>query len=204
MRSRRWSALRGLVLVATLSAVFVACAYRAAVRQDHLSAYRGDGQISRIEYLPNPGVELTFERFSLAHPFAATYRIDGLPRRPVPYLVDLVVPDPGDEWRVRSGEPIRIGVSGTLSLSAYSGTGEVIFECRWSPEVHGWSMGPEGAAAGYIDHLHKQPRTKETQIYPEAFRGAGADPATLAVAWDPGPGSPDKVAYVRMQSGGTK
>jgi hypothetical protein len=197
--------LSGTILIASiLTSSLAGCAYRTAVHQDQLAAYRGDGRISKIEFLPNPGVELTFAPFSLARPFSAVYRIDGLPKRPSPYWVDLVVPDPGDQWRIRSGEPIRIGVPGTLKLSAHRATGEPIFECQWSPEEDGWSIGAAGAAAGFLDHIHKRPKVEETRIYPEDFKGPGAGPATLEVTWEPGVGVPNKMGYVRMQSGGTK
>jgi len=79
----------------------------------------------------------------------------------------------------------------------------VIFECEWSPEEEGWSMDVGGAAAGYLDHIHKRPRVSETDIWPEEFRDSGADPATLEVVWKPEPATPDKLTYVRMRSGGT-
>jgi hypothetical protein len=193
------------VLAVTMFVCTVAgCAYRAAVRRSQLEAYQGEGTITKIKFLPNPGVKIVFAPFSLAHAFAAVYRIDGLPKRPVPYWVDLVVPDPGDQWKTRSGGPIRIGVPGTLKLSAHSAAGEVIFECQWSPEEHGWSLGDGGAAAGYLDHIHKHPRVNETHIYPEDFKVPPANPATLEVAWEPAAGVPNKDAYVRMRSGGTK
>jgi len=204
MTSKSCSPLAVIQIATLLAAVATACAYRAAVRQSHLAAYQGDGKISEIEFLPNPGVRLVFEPFPLAQPFAATYHIDGLPKRPLPYFVDLVVPEPGDQWQIRSGEPIRIGIPGTLTLSAHRATGGVIFQCQWSPEVHGWSIGVDGAAAGYLDHVHERPRTMETHIYPEDFQGAGADPATIDVVWEPGPGAPEKFGYVRLRSGGTK
>ncbi len=192
-------------MIASFFAIAVAgCAYRAAVHQDQLAAYRGDGKISKIEFLPNPGVELSFEPFSLARSFTGVYRLDGLPKRPAPYWVDLVVPDPGDQWRIQSGEPIRIGVPGTLKLSAHRATGEIIFECQWSPEEQGWSIGPAGAAAGYLDHIHKRPKAEETRIYPEDLQGPGAEPATLEVTWEPEASTPNKMGYVRVQSGGTK
>jgi len=179
------------------------CAYRAAVHKDQLEGYGGDGVISKIEFLPNPGVEVSFEPFPLSHSFTAVYRLKGLPIRPAPYWVELVVPKPGDQWKVRSGEPIRIGVPGTLKLSAHRATGEVIFECIWSPEEKGWSIGPAGAAAGYLDHSQPRPKT-ETQIYPWDSKDPGTQPTSLELAWEPGANVPDKLGYVRMQSGGTK
>ena len=197
--------LSGTLVIAFFSLISVpGCAYRAAVHQDQLAAYRGDGRISKIEFPPNPGVELSFEPFSLASSFTAVYRLDGLPKRPTPYWVDLVVPNPGDQWRIRSGEPIRIGVPGTLSLSAHRATGEAIFECQWSPEEQGWSIGAAGAAAGYLDPVNKRPKIDETRIYPEDFKGPGAEPATLEISWEPVASTPNKMGYVRMQSGGTK
>jgi len=202
MNARRSSRFAGIVLIAMVTSTVAGCAYGAAVRPHLLAEYRGDGKISKIKNIFNPGVELVFEPFPLAHEFSAVYRIDGLPKRPVPYWVDLVVPEPGDQWKMRSGASIRIGVPGTLKLSVHRATGEVIFECEWSPEEEGWSMDVGGAAAGYLDHVHKRPRVNETDIWPEEFRGPGADPATLEVVWKPDPATPDKMAYVRMRSGG--
>ena len=180
-----------LAVTSVLACAVAACAYRAAVRREQLEAYLGDGSISKIRFLPNPGVKIVFESFSLAHPFRTVYRLDGLPKRPLPYWVDLVVPDPGDQWMKRGlYEPIRIGVPGTLKLSARDGAGQVIFECQWSPEEQGWSIDDSGAAAGYLDYLHKHAKTEETSINPEDFGAPPAGPATLEVVWEPGAGVP--------------
>ncbi len=81
MNVSRWSPFSGVVLIAMVASTVAGCAYRAAVHPHLLAEYRGDGKISEIKNIFNPGVELVFEPFSLAHEFSAIYRIDGLPKR---------------------------------------------------------------------------------------------------------------------------
>lgn len=169
MRTRmsvtRWHFSSAIAFVGAGACIVTACASRAPVSNSLLSAYRGDGTISEIKFAPYPGVEVRFEPFPLSRPFSVVYRIDGLPKRPSPYSIELVATEPRELRTIRSGEPIRIGVPGTLKLAARRVTGEVIFECEWSPEERGWSIGSAGAAAGFLDHIHERPRTGACQRF---------------------------------------
>src|SRR5512134_2886203 len=73
------------------------------------SSYKGEGAISRIPFLPNQGVRIDFEAFSMATPYRRAFRIDGLPRHSSGYKVGFIaelespLPKPSELSATRGG-----------------------------------------------------------------------------------------------------
>jgi len=179
------------------------CVMKAVFSPRHLSNYRGDGTISKIKFLPNPGVKVEFEHFPLSRPYRAIYRLEGLPRRPSPYWVHLVVAN-ARELNPNLNGPIRIGIRGTLTLWSRDSLGHTIFYCSWSPEEHGWSTGCGSGihevCAGFLKLYG--PRVQQAYILPGDVRGSLGEKLSLEVSWDPESAESKYEAWVLLRCGG--
>lgn len=187
-RSLSRSALCVGLLLSNCAALSVACSLKGMFTPMRLSGYRGDGTITRIRFLPNPGVRVDFEEFSLARPYRTTYRLDGLPRRPFSYSVDIMVPGPH-----------RGSLQGFLSLVLRDAGGRTIFHCQGSPACSDVSEGEE-AECTFLKLYG--PRVVQSRIMPVDFLPASLRPSTLEITWEPPAGSPERQAHIRMTSGG--
>ena len=176
------------LLLSNATALLVACSLKGMLTPMRLSDYRGDGTITKIRFLPNPGVRIDFEEFSLARPYRASYRLDGLPKRPFPYSVEIIVPGPH-----------RGSLQGFLSLVLRDSGGRTIFHCQGSP---GCSEVPKGGEARCTFVKLYGPRVVESWIMPVDFLPDSLRPSTLEITWEPLAGSPDRQAHIRMASGG--
>src|SRR5262245_53206552 len=98
-----------LNVLAFSGVLFVSCA-------PDVSGYKGDGSISPIRFILNPGVRVDLGSLDLSEPVDRTYCIEGLPAVSDQfYFVSLRVYDPG-ELRIKSDSPIRFGLPGELEL----------------------------------------------------------------------------------------
>jgi len=175
------------------------CSVKGMLMPMHLSDYRGDGTISRIRLLPNPGVMVEFPPFSLGKPHHAKYRLDGLPRRPFPYFMSLVVPYPEDY--VVSREHGLYRVPGTLDLALRDESGSVVFQCHgepWWSAVFGGTFSNAEAQFGTCDG----PRGDKPYILPEDLRSTSFT-WSLDIAWEPTEATPDVEGRLTLRSGGT-
>jgi hypothetical protein len=167
---------------------------------DPLSGYRGDGTLSAVEFPWNPGLKLEFEEFSLASAYAASYRLDGLPRTEHPnrYLFGLALeltPEESDAWPLR---PRAMLANGQISLVLTDGEGRSLMHSRGQLNALVWTRrkgddpfgrpvpagDPLGSALRYVD------------------LGSGpAAPSRLEVRYVPGSFAPDRKVRVRVFAG---
>jgi hypothetical protein len=191
--------LRYPTLISLSVVVMVGCSLRGMLTPMPLNEYRGDGSISRINFIPNPGVLIEFAPFQISSAFQGEYRLAGLPRRPFPYIPVLVVPYPDDYELPTRGE--LFNVPGTLELRLLRSDGSTVFECQGVP---GWSAVFGGtfsnAEAGFASCGGD--RGEKPYILPEDI-DAGND-MVLKVAWAPSGGPAGVKGWLKLQSGGTK
>jgi hypothetical protein len=186
--------LRPLLLIGVvLLALTLGCHLPVAV-----SSYQGDGKISRIPFLPNPGVRVDFERFSLRSTYNAKYRLEGLPRRPSAFYVGLSV-DVQQEDFDQNPKEVTKAPGGVLALRLLSNEGKVLFDCSRTIDRLDWTWAA-GSRMGLC--LGRQaPRGTESLIYPE-WIDSDDPPAFLEVHYDPVPNAPDVVGWIRLSAGG--
>ena len=192
----------GLLIVSSVLGIFTSACLMMKARHTplNLDAYKGDGTISEIHFRPNPGIKVEFAPFSLNQGLHTVYRINGLPRRPIAYRVELVVP--GVEDYEYTHEGIKIGLEGVLDFQSRDESGRVIFSCRGSPEQLGWGL--SGTEAFRHPCARDQPRAHQALIMPEDFEGPKDGPRELEVSWEPGHSSQARTGYIRLRSGGTR
>ncbi len=164
------------------------------------SAYQGDGVISKIKFLPNPGIKVEFEKFSLSRPYSKTYRLEGLPRHRSDYFVGLAVaveqPDFDQNPRAVLERP-----AGTLHLVLRDGSGTSLFDCQRPVNQIQWTW-VAGERLGWFGKV-AGPRSETSKIFPADLKSP-QPPTTLEVQYEPAPESPDVSAWVRVVAGGQK
>ena len=193
--SASWS--RKLARWGAVSALMWSLACHLPVR---ISDYRGDGTISRVKFFLNPGLKVDFEEFTLASPYKATYRVDGLPKHHSLYHVGLVPALPTSELGQRP-EMLATGPVGLLSLRLLDGTGDVIFDCRSSLDKMYW-IWRRGEPFGEINA--ETPRVKTSTFLPDSVGPPPNGPSVLEVTYDPAANAPDVMAKIRISVGGTE
>jgi hypothetical protein len=164
------------------------------------SEYRGDGQLSKLKFLLNPGVQVDFEKFVLNAPYKAHYRIDGLPPHRSGYFVGMAVDisqaDDDQHPRQLVSAPV-----GTLGLRLRSKTGRVLFDCTGPVDQLQWSwvVGERlGRFAG-----RTSPRAQESFIFSDYFETDDL-PSALEVSYEPLSTAPNVNAWIRLSAGGQK
>jgi len=188
-------------LLAILAALLICgCSLKAMFTPMHLDNYRGDGTISHIHFLPNPGVLVEFEPFPLSKPYHAQFRLDGLPRRPFPYFASLVVPYPDDFVVSKQLELFR--VPGTLDLALVRDDGTTVFRCQGVPS---WSGVFGGTFSDAEAEFAKCDGTRGNQPYilPDDLEPQAQSRLLLEVSWSPGQGALDVKGRIKLRSGGS-
>jgi len=178
------------------------CSVRAVLTPIHLDEYRGDGSILRVNLRANPGVLVRFESFEISRPYSATYRLNGLPSRPHPYVIELIVPYP-ENWKASVNDHGLFFVPGVLSIRLLDESRAIIFECDGKP---GW-----GGAFGRDVRQAKvgfgtcpgvrgdQPYIMASDIVKDEGRAL-----RLELEWKPERDNQRAEAWLQVQSGGTK
>lgn len=184
--------------VGMIAGAMVACAaFLGCVR---ISGYSGDGTISKVRFFLNPLVRVDFESFSLARPYEAKYRLDGLPKHHDVYEVVLVPDLPISELGQRP-KMLKAGRVGRLSLRLLDASGQVIFDCNEFLDKMGWEW-DRGQPQGII-HTPFAPRDKIAVFPPERVNSPDHAAVLLEVVYDPEPGAPDIQAKIRVTAGGS-
>lgn len=75
-----------------------------------ISGYRGEGRITRVPFLLNPGFQVDFEQFPASDAHKASYKLNGIPKHDDTYRVGIVllVPDADLNDRPRFGAGSRV------------------------------------------------------------------------------------------------
>jgi len=165
-----------------------------------ISGYRGDGTISRTKFFLNPGARVDLEKFSLASPYKAEYRLDGLPKHRSGYFVGLgvdVVQADYSQWP----KQIMTGPNGVITLRLRDAGAQVLFDCTGPVDKLEWTW-VVGERLGWFGNLFG-PKTKTSFIFPEYFDSPSAS-YVLEVSYEPAVGAPDVKAWVRLSAGGQK
>lgn|SRR5262245_60044265 len=192
--------LRAVMLMTVAGCMAMSCSFKGMLTPMHLDAYGGDGSISRVKYLPNPGVRIEFEKFDLSHRYEADYRLDGLPQRPFAYHLDLVVPYPQDWQPSESSDLLR--VSGELTIKVVDNAGTALYICSGAP----WWGGTFGKDIREARACFAQCRGLHGDmpyIIPDDLSEPSRLPLTISVAWVPGADPQELKGWFRLQSGGT-
>jgi len=163
-----------------------------------IGAYRGDGEISRIRFLPNQGLKIDFEEFSLAAPYRAVYRLNGLPKHRSGYTIGLIAYTGSNEQRPPelTGRP-----GGTLSVRVLDGRGRTILECAATIDRLGWGY-EAGDRMGEIHNTKSDGSFEHSYLAPAEFRRPPDVPTTLEVSYEPSSDAPDIRARIRLSAGG--
>lgn len=164
-----------------------------------ISDYRGDGAITRLRNIRNPGFQVHFEKFSLASPYKAAYRVDDLPQHFYLYHVGLL-PElarlEGEQWI----ELISEGKLGKLSLRLLDGAGEIIFDASMDFSKLYW-RGSHAGLFGEINSVDLPMDMVSTFTY-TAWGPPPNIPAILEVTYEPGANSPERMANIQITAGG--
>src|SRR6267142_1167550 len=163
-----------------------------------ISSYRGDGKISRILFLPNPGVRLDFEGFSLTSAYSAKYRLDGLPSHRSAFYVGLSVNVQQEDFDQNPKEVTRVP-GGVLSLRLLSKDGKMLFDCSRTIDKLDWTWAA-GSRMGLCEG-RRAPRGTESFIYPE-WIDSDDPPAFLEVHYEPAANAPNITGWIRLSAGG--
>jgi len=164
-----------------------------------ISQYTGDGVISRVEFTPNQGVRVDFERFSLAAPYRKQFSLTGLPRHASGYNIGLVPELKTDELEQRPGALMKPSI-GVLSFRVLDLAGQVVVDATSPLDELDWRWNEHepfgsifrGLDAGIANSL----------IAEAAFGKPPNAPATLQVEYEPGENRLDLQCHVRLTAGG--
>lgn len=166
-----------------------------------VSGYRGDGTISKVDFLLNPGFQVEFEQFSLSAVHRATYRLDGLPKHHDTYRVGIVLAVLPQELGRRPKALDDVQLS-TLQVRLIDGTGRSIFECRSSLGEMSWTWTREQ----FFGTLHspESPACVNSTFMLGKLDSPPYLPTLLEVTYEPASGAVDLMAKVRVIAGGTE
>lgn len=166
-----------------------------------ISSYQGDGNISRIHFFLNPGFQVDFEQFSLASPYSASYRLEGLPKHWDTYVVNLVPDLPASELG-RRPKMLEAGPVGTLTLRVVDGNGRRIFDCSSPLDKMGW-IWLRGEAVGII-MARLAPEIETSTFLINRSEPPEKLPKILEVNYEPQGDAPEIMARIRITAGGTE
>lgn len=186
--------LLGMLLVVPM----LLCCYRPL----RIHGYHGDGSISALRFLSNPGVQVDFESFSLTAAYKASYRLDGLPKHRFGYRIGLL-PTVTQADHDQSPHEITDKPGGSIRLRLEDGTGRILFDTHSSLDQLNWTW-VRHERLGQIYPGVSSTREQISEILPDEFLAAPHDPRSLVVEYEPGQTPPDVMARLRLTAGGIK